>query len=154
MIKISRKTWRKSGVEVIVFKGKKLLNEMHIETQLGHSNLPAVTNKYSSKYKKQRQKLQNCDNYKPCRRFLKEAFPIHIMICNTTPAVFFRTKLGFKQHDPIMAQEQSILSKIMIQHASQKIVLQYSVIGCRADAYFPDHKLVAEVDEQGHKQTY
>ena len=31
------------------------------------------------------------------------------MDCRTTPAVNFRTKLGFSQHDPIMTQEQSIL---------------------------------------------
>ena len=31
----------------------------------------------------------------------------------TTPAVNFKTKLGFNQHDPIMTQVQSILSKIL-----------------------------------------
>ena len=103
---------------------KRWLNEKHIETQLGHANVPAVTNKYSSEYKKQRQELQNCGNYQPCRRFLKEEFALHIiMICNTTPAVFFRTRLGFKQYDPIMTQEQLVLSKIMIQHASEQILL-------------------------------
>ena len=30
----------------------------------------------------------------------------------TTPAVNFNTRLGFKQHDPIMREEQSTLSKI------------------------------------------
>ena len=53
MIDISRKTWEQNGVEVIVFEGKKWLNEKHIEEQLGHANLPAITKKYFSKYKKQ-----------------------------------------------------------------------------------------------------
>ena len=42
----------KNGVEGIIFNGKKLLNENHIETQLKHSNLVAVTNKYSLKLTK------------------------------------------------------------------------------------------------------
>ena len=70
MIDISRKTWEQNGVEVIVFEGRKWRNEKHIEEQLGHANLPAITKKYFSKYKKQRQELQNCGNYQPCRRFL------------------------------------------------------------------------------------
>ena len=31
------------------------------------------------------------------------------MDCITTAAVNFRTRLGLKQHDPIMTQEQSML---------------------------------------------
>ena len=34
------------------------------------------------------------------------------MACRTTPAVNFRTELGLSQHDPIVTQEQSILSKL------------------------------------------
>ena len=37
------------------------------------------------------------------------------------PAVKFRTKLGFNQHDPIMTQEQSVLSKIMTVFAAEEI---------------------------------
>ena len=33
----------KNGAEVIIFNGKKWFNEKHIETQLEHSNLAAVT---------------------------------------------------------------------------------------------------------------
>ena len=42
----------KNGAEVISFNGKKWLNERHIETQLEHSNLVAVTNKYSLELRK------------------------------------------------------------------------------------------------------
>ena len=35
------------------------------------------------------------------------------MDCRTTPAAKFKTMFGFNQHDPIMTQEQSILSKIV-----------------------------------------
>ena len=50
-----------------------------------------------------------------------------------------------------MPQEQSVLSKVKILFAVEKILLQYSVIGCRVDAYFPDHKLLVEVNEKEHK---
>ena len=115
------------------------MNEKHIETQLEHSHLLAVTNKYSSKYKKQRQELQNCDDYQSCRRLLEEDFTIQIVMdCRTTPAVNFKTRLGFKQHDPIMSQEQSILSKIGTLFAAEKIILQHNVLSYRIDAYFPE----------------
>ena len=59
MVNISKNAWRKNGVEVIVFNGKKWLNEKHVEEQLKHSNLPAVTNQYDPELKKQRQEIQN-----------------------------------------------------------------------------------------------
>ena len=46
MANIIKKTWRKDGVEVIVFNSKKWLNEKHVEEQLKHSNLVAITNRY------------------------------------------------------------------------------------------------------------
>ena len=71
----------------------------------------------------------------------------------TTSAVnftYFKTKLRFNQHDPIMTQEQSILSKIVILFAAEKIILQHNVLGYRIDAYFPKYKLAIAVDERGH----
>ena len=68
------------------------------------------------------------------------------MDCRTTPAVNFKTKLGFGQHDPIMTQEQSILSKIVTLFAAEKIILQHNVLDYRTDAYFPKYKLAIEVD--------
>ena len=84
----------RNGVEVIVFNGKKWLNEKHVEKQLGHANLPAATNYYSPELEKQRQEIHDCDNYQPCRTFLEEDFAIQIIMdCRTTPAVRFRAKL-------------------------------------------------------------
>ena len=96
MVNISKKTSRKNGVEVIVSNDKKLLNEKHVEEQLKHSSLAAITNQYSSKIKNKIQELQNCGNYQPCRRFLKENFAVKVtMDCRTTAAVDFKTRLGF-----------------------------------------------------------
>ena len=110
-----------NGVEVIVFNGKKWLNEANIKDQLKHSNLAAATLQYSSELRKQKQELQDCGNYQPCRRSLEEDFAMQIIMdCRATPAVNFETKLGFNQHDPIMTQEQSVLSKIVILFATEK----------------------------------
>ena len=42
------------------------------------------------------------------------------MECRKTPAVSFKTKSGFRHHDPIMTQEQSILTKIMKVFPAEK----------------------------------
>ena len=76
------------------------------------------------------------------------------MDCRTTPAVCFNTRLGFKQHDLIMTQEQSILSKIMALFATKKIILQHNVLGYRIDAYFPKYKLAIEFNEHRHNIDY
>ena len=138
-------------VEGIVFEGKKCLNEKHIEEQLEHSNFQAATLQYPPKLRKQRQKLQNCGNYQPCRKSLEEGFAKQVIIdCRTTPAVDFKAKSGFRQHDPIMTQDQSVLTKIMTVFAAEEIILQYNVSGHRVDAYLLKYKLGIEIDEQGH----
>ena len=108
--------WLK-GVEVIIFSGKKWLNERNIKDQLKHSNLAAITLQYSSELRKQRQELQDRGKNQPCRRFLEKEFAMQIIMdCRTAPAVYFKTKLGFNQLDPIMTQEQSILSKMQLMN--------------------------------------
>ena len=72
------------------------------------------------------------------------------MDCRTTSAVIFRTSLGFHQHDPIMTQEQSILSKIVTVFAVEEIILQH--YGYRIDAYFFTYESAIEVDKQGHNE--
>ena len=70
--------------------------------------------------------------------------------CRTAPAVNCKTRLGFNQHDPIMTQEQSVLSNIVTLFEAEEIILQHNVLGYRTDAYFPKYKLAVNVDEQGH----
>ena len=71
------------------------------------------------------------------------------MDCRATPALNFKAKLGFSQHDPTMTQEQSMLSKNVTVFAAKIIILQHNVLGYTIDAYFPKYKLPIEVDEQG-----
>ena len=75
------------------------------------------------------------------------------MDCRTTPAVNFKTRLRFCQHDPIMTQGQSILSKIVTLFAAEEINPQHNVLGYRIDAYFPKYKLAMELGEQGHNDS-
>ena len=86
----SLKKHGKSEVAVIIFNGKKWLNETNAKDQLKHSNLAAVTLQYSSEFRKQRQELQDCSNYQTCRRFLEEDFAMQMNL---------KIKLGFNQHD-------------------------------------------------------
>ena len=113
MVFIIADTWRNNGAEVIpVDNIKKWLNEKHIETELGHSNLAAITLKYPKDLRKKRQELRDFDD-RPYRKFLRKDFGIQvIMDYRTVQAVKFRTKLDFKQYDVIMTQEQSILTKL------------------------------------------
>ena len=83
---------------------------------------------------------------------LREDFAVQIIKdCRTTPAVDFKSRLGFNQHDTIMIQEQSILIKIMSVFSAESMIFQLSVLSYRIDAYFPKYKLATEVDEQEHK---
>ena len=52
MVEITKETWERNGVEIIVFNGKNWLNETNVKDQLKHSNLAAVTLQYPQKYRK------------------------------------------------------------------------------------------------------
>ena len=72
MVKITKQIWDENDVELIVDKnGGSWLNEKHIETKTGHSNLPGVTNKYDPMHKKCRFELLYKPKYKPCRIFMR-----------------------------------------------------------------------------------
>ena len=85
------------------------------------------------------------------QKVLREDFAIQVTLdCRTTPVVNLKTRLGFNQHEPIMTQEQSILTKIGSIFPNETIIFQHHVLNYRIDAYLPKHKLVIEIDELGH----
>ena len=58
MVNITKETYENNGIEVITDElGELWLNKTHAQKQLGHKNLPALTNKYDEQYKKCRSKL-------------------------------------------------------------------------------------------------
>ena len=74
-----------------------------------------------------------------------------ILDCRAKPTVNFKTRLGFNQHDPIIRQEQSILTKIRSIFPNETIIFQYHVLNYIIDACLPKHKLAIETDELGHE---
>ena len=72
MIDITKETLENNDKEVIIDGVNTLwLNEKHIEEQLSHKNLPAITNKYDKIYKKYRYELVDDPIKQPNRRFLR-----------------------------------------------------------------------------------
>ena len=69
----------------------------------------------------------------------KDIMVLIIMSCrvSTPKAIEFRSKLRFKQHDIKITEEQSVLTKITKTFRSDKIFLQYSVLGYQLICIFP-----------------
>ena len=60
MVNIDKETFENRRIESIIDgNGTLWLNENHIEEQLGHKNLAAITNKYDQMHKKYKHKLAN-----------------------------------------------------------------------------------------------
>ena len=103
----------KNSVELIIVDNIMWLNEKHIEKQLCYSALKKITALYPEYLRKERQDLIEKWFKQPCRKFLREDFGIQtVMNCRTTPAIEFKKRLGFKQHDAIMTQKESVLTKL------------------------------------------
>ena len=103
MADISRKTYKRNGIETIVDNdGILWLNEKHIEEGLDHKKLREITIKYHPDHRKHRYELVEEPN-KHCNRiFIDEELAVKvIMDCAITSANKFKTKLGFKQDNVI-----------------------------------------------------
>ena len=107
----------KCGIEVIndidvnsiYFK----LNEKHIETGMGHSNLPVVTNKYDPKYKKYLFGLADKLNYQPFRRFSHNDLAEKLVkIIRADKIDVFKRRIRFNVIDTFSAKQQT-LTKII-----------------------------------------
>ena len=113
--------------------------------------LQKTTTKYYLGLRKQRQELIKNWTKQPQRRFRREDFAIHlIMDSRTVSSVEFKSRLGFKNQDTIMTQEQSILTKIREIFSAEGISYQHFVLGYKIDEYFLKCKLAVEVDKRGH----
>ena len=128
-----------------------MLNERHIEEQLGHKHLPAVTNKYNKIYKKNRYDLVDQPIKQPYRQFLRIDLALKIIMdCRTDESCNLKRNLGFTLHDVINTKEQTIINSIKDAFEGEDMQTQYTVIGYKIDLYFHEYKLAIEVDELGH----
>ena len=106
----SIKTWSKIGVEAIMYDYKKWIKKKHLETALGYKNLGYnKTLYYSNKSKKRRYKIQDCEGFQPCRKFIVEELAIHLIIdIKTVKTAELKIKLRFNPADAIMSKQESI----------------------------------------------
>ena len=148
MIYIIKETLEGNYIEVIIDDVNTLwLNEKHINEQLGHKNLPAITNKF----KKHRYELVDEPIKQPNRRFLRIDLALKIIMdCRTDESCSLKRNLGFNLHDVINTKEQTVLRSIKDAFEGEDMQTQYTVIDYRIDLYFHKHKLGIEVDELGH----
>ena len=152
MVNITKETHENNDIEVIVGSVNILwLNERHIGEQLGHKNLPPVTNKYNKIYKKHRYELVDEPMKQPYRRFLRIDLALRIIMdCKTDKSCNLKRNLEFKLHYVINTKEQTIINSIRDVFEGEDMQIHYNVIGYRIDLYFHDYKLAIEIDELGH----
>ena len=104
-------TWKNNRIETIndidVNSRYFWLNEKHIETKIGHSNLPLITNKYGPKYKKYRSELVDEPKYQPFRRLISNDLAEKLVKTLKTDKIdAFRRSLGFNVIDAFDTKEQ------------------------------------------------
>ena len=97
----------KNSLEAINYDSKKRINQKQLGNALGHSNIASRTQYCSSKFRRKRYEIQDCEYYQPCRMFLKEELAVTIMMeTRTTKAAEFKAKFKINQRDPILTTEQ------------------------------------------------
>ena len=72
MVNIIKQMYENNGIEVITDNLNTWLNEKHVEQQLGHKHLRAVTNKYNEEYRKRRYQLID----EPIKRHIEDLFVV------------------------------------------------------------------------------
>ena len=154
MVNITKETYENNGIEVITDElGALWLNERHVQQQLGHKNLSALTNKYDKQYKKCRSEL-NESKKQSYRRFIHNDLALKIIMdCRTDESCnFFFKKIEFKLHDVVNTKEQTVINSIKDAFEGEDMQTQYTVLSYRIDLYFHKYKLAVDVDELGHNE--
>ena len=127
------------------------LNERHVQKQLGHKNLPAVTNKYDEEYKKHRYELIDDSIKQSNRRFIRNVLALKIIVdCRTDESWNLKRNVVFLLHDVINTKEQTVTNSIKDAFKGEKMQTQYTVLDYNIDLYFHKYKLGIEVDKLGH----
>ena len=141
MIDISKETLENSDIEVVIDGLNTLwLNEKHIEEQLVHRNVPAITSKYNKIYKKHRYELVNEPIKQTNRRFLRIDLALKIIIdCRTDQSCSLKRNLGFNLHNVINTKKQTALRSIKDAFEGEDMQNQYAVISYWIDLYFHKH---------------
>ena len=152
MVRITKEMYENNDIEVITDNLNTLcLNERHVQQQLGHKNLRAVTNKYDEEYRKSRYELIDESIKQLHRRFIRSDVALKIIMdCRADESCNFKRNVGFRLHDVIDTKEQTVINSIKDAFEGENMQTQYTVLGYRIDLYFHKYKLVTEVDKLGH----
>ena len=80
-----KETYKNNEIEVIAHGiGTLPLNANHIEENLRHKNLPIITNKCNSVYKRHRYELVDKPKKQPNRRFLRSSLVLKVIMDRRT----------------------------------------------------------------------
>ena len=85
MVNITKEMYETNGIEAITDNLNTVwLNQRHVQKQLGHKNLSAVTNKYNEEYKNHRYELIDEPTKQSNRRFIRNDLALKIIMdCRT-----------------------------------------------------------------------
>ena len=127
------------------------LNEKHIEKTLRHRNLPVITNKYDSVYKKHIYEVVDDPKKQPNRKCLRNDLVLKVIIDpRTDEPCTLKRSLRFNLHDVINTKEETVLKSIKDGFERKDIQIRYSVLGDRIDLYCHEYRLAIEIDELGY----
>ena len=100
-----------------------MINERNLETAVGCNNLAGnKTRYYSNEFRKKRDKIQDCKDFQPCRKFIVEELAIQLIVeTKRVKAAELKTKLGFNQINPIMSKEGSVGLRLKKAFSGEKI---------------------------------
>ena len=151
MANITRKTYEANGIEVITDEfGKLWSNERHVEKQLGHKNLPALTNQYPKEYIKHRSEL-NKSTKQPNIKFIHIDLALKVIMgSRTDESCNLKKKLGFTLYAVVNTKEQTVMNLIKDAFEGENMQTQYTDLNYRIDLYFHEYKLAIEIDELEH----
>ena len=151
MANITRETYEANGIEVITDEfGKLWLNERHVEKQLEHKSLPALTNQYPKEYIKHISEL-NKSTKQPNRKFIHIDLALKVtMDSRTDESCNLKKKLRFTLYDVVNTKEQTVINLIKNSFEGENMQTQYTVLNYRINLYFHEYKLAIEVDELRH----
>ena len=127
IVNITKETYENNSIEVKTDKFVELwLNERHVQQQLKHKNLPALTNKYSEEYIC-RYELIGDPIKQSCRRFIHNGLALKIIMdCRTDESCNLKRNLGFTLHDVINAKEQTVINSIKDAFEGENMETQYT----------------------------
>ena len=126
------------------------LSKKHIETGMGQSHLPVVTNKYDLKYIKYRFDLVHEPKHLPFRRLIRNDLAVKLAkTLRTNKIDVFWRSLGFNVIDVFSTRQKTLTKTIKEVFEGEYIRTGYSVLDHSIDLYFRQYRLPVEDDDFG-----